>query len=230
MRSCVRAGHIRSESGLNDISSSSLVQMSTFPFLGRSWGSFTAITGGGFGRAARFCCWDRSRGIYTPLKPGFPSHHVPTAAHPLLSLGPTCHVSVCPPHLFGRLHCVGRPYRYSAQAMDIRQVRFRSSLGRIPLRQRNRYFDLQGHRGGRGEHIENTLDSFARGIIDGKHSQIELDAGRLLQTRRYFPGDGHGVDRECVASYHFNGLTLDNLSERRTFGCLARRGQSAVIS
>ncbi|KAI5452417.1 hypothetical protein NCC49_000580 [Naganishia albida] len=39
-----------------------------------------------------------------------------------------------------------------------------------------KYFDLQGHRGGRGEHIENTLDSFAWGIIDGVTS-LEMDAG-----------------------------------------------------
>ncbi|KAJ9099946.1 hypothetical protein QFC21_003953 [Naganishia friedmannii] len=39
-----------------------------------------------------------------------------------------------------------------------------------------KYFDLQGHRGGRGEHIENTLDSFAWGIIDGVTS-LEMDTG-----------------------------------------------------
>lgn len=30
-----------------------------------------------------------------------------------------------------------------------------------------KYWSLQGHRGGRGEAIENTLVSFGQGIVDG---------------------------------------------------------------
>lgn len=37
-----------------------------------------------------------------------------------------------------------------------------------------KYFDLQGHRGGRGESIENTLHSFAWGLIDGV-TTLEMD-------------------------------------------------------
>ncbi|RXW22891.1 hypothetical protein EST38_g2947 [Candolleomyces aberdarensis] len=38
------------------------------------------------------------------------------------------------------------------------------------------FFDVQGHRGGRGEAIENSLPSFAWGLIDGV-STLELDNG-----------------------------------------------------
>ncbi|KAL5518567.1 hypothetical protein ACEPAH_250 [Sanghuangporus vaninii] len=41
---------------------------------------------------------------------------------------------------------------------------------------RNRYFDIQGHRGGRGRTVENTLPSFAWGLIDGS-TTLELDNG-----------------------------------------------------
>jgi len=36
--------------------------------------------------------------------------------------------------------------------------------------------DIQGHRGGRGEMIENTLPSFAWGLIDGA-TTLEMDNG-----------------------------------------------------
>ncbi|TFK41298.1 PLC-like phosphodiesterase [Crucibulum laeve] len=39
-----------------------------------------------------------------------------------------------------------------------------------------KYFDVQGHRGGRGEAIENTLPAFAWGLIDGV-TTLELDNG-----------------------------------------------------
>lgn len=37
-------------------------------------------------------------------------------------------------------------------------------------------FDVQGHRGGRGEMIENTLPAFAWGLIDGVNT-LEMDNG-----------------------------------------------------
>jgi len=40
----------------------------------------------------------------------------------------------------------------------------------------SRYFDVQGHRGSRGEAIENTLPAFAWGLIDGV-TTLELDNG-----------------------------------------------------
>lgn len=51
---------------------------------------------------------------------------------------------------------------------------------RTPLKPLNfeicRYFDLQGHRGGRGEAIEDTLWGFAHGLMDGV-TTLELDVG-----------------------------------------------------
>lgn len=41
---------------------------------------------------------------------------------------------------------------------------------------KKRYFDVQGHRGGRGNAIENTLPSFAWGMIGGA-TTLELDNG-----------------------------------------------------
>ncbi|THH28281.1 hypothetical protein EUX98_g5900 [Antrodiella citrinella] len=40
----------------------------------------------------------------------------------------------------------------------------------------SRFYDVQGHRGGRGNTIENTLPSFAWGLIDGA-TTLELDNG-----------------------------------------------------
>ncbi|KAI0803032.1 PLC-like phosphodiesterase [Irpex lacteus] len=41
---------------------------------------------------------------------------------------------------------------------------------------KGRYFDVQAHRGGRGNTVENTLPSFAWGLIDGA-TTLELDNG-----------------------------------------------------
>ncbi|KDR84848.1 hypothetical protein GALMADRAFT_233276 [Galerina marginata CBS 339.88] len=42
--------------------------------------------------------------------------------------------------------------------------------------QKSRYFDVQGHRGSRGETVESTLPAFAWGLIDGV-TTLELDNG-----------------------------------------------------
>ncbi|WRT64593.1 uncharacterized protein IL334_001526 [Kwoniella shivajii] len=47
-----------------------------------------------------------------------------------------------------------------------------------------KYYDLQAHRGGRGETIENTLPSFAQGLLNGV-TTLELDCG--------ITKDGHAV-------------------------------------
>ena len=39
-----------------------------------------------------------------------------------------------------------------------------------------RYYDLEGHRGGRGEHSESTLAAFAAGLLDGV-TTLEMDNG-----------------------------------------------------
>jgi glycerophosphoryl diester phosphodiesterase len=38
----------------------------------------------------------------------------------------------------------------------------------------SKYYDVQGHRGGRGQAVENTLASFAWGLISGA-TTLELD-------------------------------------------------------
>jgi glycerophosphoryl diester phosphodiesterase len=46
------------------------------------------------------------------------------------------------------------------------------------------YFDVQGHRGARGEAVESTLLAFARGLIDGV-TTLEMDNG--------ITADGHTI-------------------------------------
>jgi len=45
-----------------------------------------------------------------------------------------------------------------------------------PFNSKSRYFDVQAHRGGRGEVVENTLPAFAWGLILGA-TTLELDSG-----------------------------------------------------
>jgi len=45
-----------------------------------------------------------------------------------------------------------------------------------PFKSKSRYFDVQGHRGTRGEAIENTLPAFAWGLILGA-TTLEMDNG-----------------------------------------------------
>lgn len=61
-----------------------------------------------------------------------------------------------------------------------------------PIAQRNndggkyndhdQYYDVQGHRGGRGQCVENTIASFAWGLISGA-TTLELD----VRVLRYLP-------------------------------------------
>ncbi|PFH46642.1 hypothetical protein AMATHDRAFT_183195 [Amanita thiersii Skay4041] len=46
----------------------------------------------------------------------------------------------------------------------------------VGLPVKNTFFDLQGHRGGRGDTVENTLPSFAWGMVSGV-STLEMDNG-----------------------------------------------------
>lgn len=43
--------------------------------------------------------------------------------------------------------------------------------------QYSQYYDVQGHRGGRGQAVENTIASFAWGLISGA-TTLELDVSR----------------------------------------------------
>ncbi|TBU34888.1 PLC-like phosphodiesterase [Dichomitus squalens] len=97
----------------------------------------------------------------------------------------------------------------------------------------SRFYDVQAHRGGRGNTVENTLPSFAWGLIDGA-STLELDNGitkdgyvvvwhdeeitlaKCKDTQPAFPGD---PDFPYVGKYIAN-LTLAQL---RTIDCGSKR-------
>ncbi|KAK0465253.1 PLC-like phosphodiesterase [Desarmillaria tabescens] len=110
----------------------------------------------------------------------------------------------------------------------------RSSLCALPLRDQNpTVFDLQSHRGGRGETVESTLPSFAWGLIHGAKT-LELDNGitkdgtvivwhdenivaeKCLDTAPAFEGDW---DYPYVGKYIAN-LTLAQL---KTLDCGSQR-------
>ncbi|KAI0762738.1 PLC-like phosphodiesterase [Fomes fomentarius] len=96
-----------------------------------------------------------------------------------------------------------------------------------------RFYDVQAHRGGRGNTVENTLPSFAWGLIDGA-STLELDNGitkdghvvvwhdeeitsaKCQDTQPAVPGD---PDFPYVGKYIVN-LTLAQL---RTIDCGSKR-------
>ncbi|KAL0950754.1 hypothetical protein HGRIS_007522 [Hohenbuehelia grisea] len=50
------------------------------------------------------------------------------------------------------------------------------SVSGLPAKGQKKSLDVQGHRGGRGNTVENTLPSFAWGLIDGANT-LELDNG-----------------------------------------------------
>ncbi|OCH88607.1 PLC-like phosphodiesterase [Obba rivulosa] len=62
------------------------------------------------------------------------------------------------------------------QALSILAFPAQVSLDRPSQLSNHRFFDVQAHRGGRGNTVENTLPSFAWGLIDGA-STLELDNG-----------------------------------------------------
>ncbi|KAJ7770838.1 PLC-like phosphodiesterase [Mycena maculata] len=94
-------------------------------------------------------------------------------------------------------------------------------------------FDVQGHRGGRGNAIENTLPSFAWGLIDGS-TTLELDNGvtkdgvvvvwhdeeivatKCRDTAPAFPGD---------ATFPYVGALIKNLTlaQIKTLDCGSQR-------
>ncbi|KAI8983416.1 PLC-like phosphodiesterase [Trametes punicea] len=96
-----------------------------------------------------------------------------------------------------------------------------------------RFYDVQAHRGGRGNTIENTLPSFAWGLIDGA-TTLELDNGitkdgrvvvwhdeeitpaKCIDTRPVYPED---PDFPYVGKYIAN-LTLAQI---RTLDCGSKR-------
>ncbi|WVO17783.1 hypothetical protein L204_105481 [Cryptococcus depauperatus] len=60
----------------------------------------------------------------------------------------------------------------------------------------SKYFDLQGHRGGRGETVENTLPSFAWGLINGVTS-LEMDCGITKDGQVIIWHDENFVSTKC---------------------------------
>lgn len=102
----------------------------------------------------------------------------------------------------------------------------------IPLQYRTHY-DVQAHRGGRGNTIENTIPSFAWGLIDGA-TTLELDCGltkddvvvvwhdesieptKCVDTAPAFPGD---------ASFPYVGKFVANLTlaQLKTLDCSKRQ-------
>ncbi|TDL28770.1 PLC-like phosphodiesterase [Rickenella mellea] len=100
-------------------------------------------------------------------------------------------------------------------------------------RQPGKFYDIQAHRGGRGNTVENTIPSFAWGLIDGA-TTLELDNGitkdgvvvvwhdenivhtKCSDTSPAFPGDS---DYPYVGKYIAN-LTLAQL---KTLDCGSKR-------
>ncbi|ODN76586.1 hypothetical protein L202_05245 [Cryptococcus amylolentus CBS 6039] len=60
----------------------------------------------------------------------------------------------------------------------------------------SKYWDLQGHRGGRGETVENTLPSFSWGLINGVTS-LEMDCGVTKDGEVVVWHDENFVDTKC---------------------------------
>ncbi|KAH9927528.1 PLC-like phosphodiesterase [Epithele typhae] len=103
----------------------------------------------------------------------------------------------------------------------------------LAVQRHTRFYDVQAHRGGRGNTVENTLPSFAWGLIDGA-STLELDNGitkdghvvvwhdeeitaaKCRDTRPAFQGD---PDFPYVGKFIAN-LTLPQL---RTVDCGSKR-------
>ncbi|KAK7468668.1 hypothetical protein VKT23_003172 [Stygiomarasmius scandens] len=120
----------------------------------------------------------------------------------------------------------------------------------IPLKGSSRHFDVQAHRGGRGNTVENLLPAFAWALIDGA-TTLELDNGitkvsrsqyKSAQRLTCFVKDGEVVvwhDEEIVAEkcldtapafesdpdFPYVGKTIANLTlaQLRTLDCGSTR-------
>ncbi|KAL5534644.1 hypothetical protein ACEPAG_1107 [Sanghuangporus baumii] len=98
---------------------------------------------------------------------------------------------------------------------------------------RNKYFDIQGHRGGRGKTVENTLPSFAWGLIDGS-TTLELDNGITKDGVVVVWHDENIVAEKCKDTepafsgdpdFPYVGKYITNLTfaQLRTLDCGAQR-------
>ncbi|RPD58375.1 PLC-like phosphodiesterase [Lentinus tigrinus ALCF2SS1-6] len=121
----------------------------------------------------------------------------------------------------------------ASEAMLIVASPAQQPLSSGALQRHDRFYDVQAHRGGRGNTVENTLPSFAWGLIDGA-STLELDNGitkdgyvvvwhdeeitsaKCQDTHPAFPGD---PEYPYVGKYIAN-LTLAQI---RTIDCGSKR-------
>lgn len=70
-------------------------------------------------------------------------------------------------------------------AFGIFTTAFAAPHGQVHARNTDysRYYDVQAHRGGRGQCVENTIASFAWGLISGA-TTLELDVSVLRASSR----------------------------------------------
>ncbi|KAK7058341.1 hypothetical protein VNI00_001972 [Paramarasmius palmivorus] len=106
--------------------------------------------------------------------------------------------------------------------------------GQIPFVSRpSRYFDIQAHRGGRGNIVENTLPAFAWALIDGS-TTLELDNGITKDGAVVVWHDEDIVPRKCQDTepvfendpdFPYVGKTLANLTlaQIKTLDCGSQR-------
>ncbi|KAI0344130.1 PLC-like phosphodiesterase [Trametopsis cervina] len=97
----------------------------------------------------------------------------------------------------------------------------------------NRFFDVQAHRGGRGNTVENTLPSFAWGLIDGA-TTLELDNGITRDGVVVVWHDENITPQKCVDTapatpndpeFPYVGKFVANLTlaQLRTLDCGSKR-------
>ncbi|KAI0690713.1 PLC-like phosphodiesterase [Cytidiella melzeri] len=98
---------------------------------------------------------------------------------------------------------------------------------------KDRYYDVQAHRGGRGNTIENTLPSFAWGLIDGA-TTLELDNGITKDGVVVVWHDENITPEKCVDTkpatpydpdFPYVGKFIANLTlaQLRTLDCGSKR-------
>ncbi|THV06052.1 PLC-like phosphodiesterase [Dendrothele bispora CBS 962.96] len=103
----------------------------------------------------------------------------------------------------------------------------------LPLKGSSRYFDVQGHRGGRGNTVENLLPAFAWALIDGT-TTLELDNGITKDGEVVVWHDEEIVAEKCLDTapafqndpdFPYVGKTIANLTlaQLKTLDCGSTR-------
>ncbi|KAI0666304.1 PLC-like phosphodiesterase [Trametes maxima] len=102
-----------------------------------------------------------------------------------------------------------------------------------PAASHRRFYDVQAHRGGRGNTVENTLPSFAWGLIDGA-TTLELDNGITKDGHVVVWHDEEIVPAKCIDThpaylgdpeFPYVGKYIANLTlaQLRTIDCGSKR-------